>query len=252
METQKCIVEYQGLENSKEKETLYKEKIHPAFEKLTESLIFVYGFNSGSSQVENIKIDCVSFLYETIHKWDESRGTKAFSYFNVVAKNWLIINSRNYKKRMIRNVSLSDVESLSKKDKSLIAHSQLVESPEKMLMDSNKRNEIVEVLKIIRGRLTKENDVLCIEAITTVFEKIDHNSSRNKIQIETTIQELMTYIKDANSAVQLFPMIAQFMEANIRNDVEGIVEVKGLMNEIRSAWNMVPELLEDPNISVAS
>ena len=28
METQKCIVEYQGLENSKEKETLYKEKIH--------------------------------------------------------------------------------------------------------------------------------------------------------------------------------------------------------------------------------
>ena len=47
MDTQKCIVEYQGLENSAEKDALYKEKIHPAFEKLTESLIFVYGFNSG-------------------------------------------------------------------------------------------------------------------------------------------------------------------------------------------------------------
>ena len=46
--------------------------------------------------------------------------------------------------------------------------------------------------------------------------------------------------------------IRRLLKANIRNDVEGIVEVKGLMNEIRSAWNMVPELLEDPNISVAS
>ena len=190
MDTQKCIVEYQGLEKSAEKDALYKEKIHPAFEKLTESLIFVYGFNSGSSNIENIKIDCVSFLYETIHKWDESRGTKAFSYFNVVAKNWLIINSRNYKKRMIRNVSLSDVESLSKKDKSLIAHSQLVESPEKMLMDSNKRNEIVEVLKIIRGRLTKENDILCIEAITTVFEKIDQLDFLNKRAIYVYVREI--------------------------------------------------------------
>ena len=46
--------------------------------------------------------------------------------------------------------------------------------------------------------------------------------------------------------------IRRLLKSNIRNDVEGIVEVKGLMNEIRSAWNMVPELLEDPNISVAS
>ena len=88
--------------------------------------------------------------------------------------------------------------------------------------------------------------------LSDILKKIDHNSQRNKIQIETTIQELMTYIKDPNTAVQLFPMISDFMEANIRNDVEGIVEVKGLMNELRSAWNMVPELLEDPNISVAS
>ena len=36
--------------------------------------------------------------------------------------------------------------------------------------------------------------------------------------------------------------IRRLLKANIRNDVEGIVEVKGLMNEVRSAWNIVPEL----------
>ena len=46
--------------------------------------------------------------------------------------------------------------------------------------------------------------------------------------------------------------IRRLLKANIRNDVKGIVEVKGLINEIRSAWNMVPELLEDPNTSIAS
>ena len=190
METQKCIVEFQGLEDNKERETLYKEKIHPAFEKLTESLIYVYGFNSGSTQIENIKIDCVSFLYETIHKWDEARGTKAFSYFNVVAKNWLIINSRNYKKRMMRNVSLSDTDSLSKKDKFQIAHSQIVDSPEKLLMDSNKRNEILEVVEIIKSRVTKENEKLCLEAITTVFERIDQLDFLNKRAIYVYVREI--------------------------------------------------------------
>jgi len=46
--------------------------------------------------------------------------------------------------------------------------------------------------------------------------------------------------------------IRRLLKANIRNDVEGIVEVKGLMSEIRTAWNMVPQLLDDPDVSIAS
>ena len=54
--------------------------------------------------------------------------------------------------------------------------------------------------------------------LADMFKKIDGNSSRNKIQIESLIQELMVFIKDPNSAIQLFPMISDYMEANIRND----------------------------------
>ena len=54
--------------------------------------------------------------------------------------------------------------------------------------------------------------------LADMYKKIDENSSRNKIQIESLIQELMVFIKDPNSAIQLFPMISDYMEANIRND----------------------------------
>ena len=46
--------------------------------------------------------------------------------------------------------------------------------------------------------------------------------------------------------------IRRLLKANIKNDVEGIVEVKGLMKEISDAWNLVPQLLDDPDVSMAS
>ena len=46
--------------------------------------------------------------------------------------------------------------------------------------------------------------------------------------------------------------IRRLLKANIRNDVEGIVEVKGLMKEISDAWNLVPQLLDDPDVSMSS
>ena len=189
-DTQAAIVEYQEMEDGEEREKLYNTVIHIAFEKLAESLIFVYGFKNGSEEINSIKKDCVSFLYETIHKWDESRGTKAFSYFNVVAKNWLIINSRNYKKNVMRHVSMSDMTYMSKKDKAAIAHSQVAESPDKIMIAANQRNEINKVLEIIKARIHKENEVLCINAIIEIFSKIDQLDFLNKRAIYVYVREI--------------------------------------------------------------
>ena len=189
-DTQAAIVEYQETEDEKDREKIYNEKIHIAFEKLAESLIFVYGFKNGTEEITSIKKDCVSFLYETIHKWDEARGTKAFSYFNVVAKNWLIINSRNYKKNVMRHVSMSDMSYMSKKDKSIIAHSQVAEAPDKIMIAANQRNEIQDVLKIIKSRVTKENEKLCIDAIIEIFSKIDQLDFLNTRAIYVYVREI--------------------------------------------------------------
>ena len=67
--------------------------------------------------------------------------------------------------------------------------------------------------------------------VSDLFKKIDDNSKRNKIQIESLIQEMMTFIKDPQSAQALFPMISDFMEANVRND-ELLVKLAAVVQRV--------------------
>ena len=69
METQESLIFYQNSESLEEQQKVYLEKIAPAFEKLVENLIFVYGFKTAYDSFDDLKTDCVSFLYESIHKW---------------------------------------------------------------------------------------------------------------------------------------------------------------------------------------
>ena len=87
MDVQNKIVEYQITDCPKKKEKIYEEFINPAFTELVHSLVSVYGFKASNEDIAHLKSDCVSFLYETIYKWSPDKKSKAFSYFNVVAKN---------------------------------------------------------------------------------------------------------------------------------------------------------------------
>ena len=68
------------------------------FEKLAENIIHTFKFYYFDVPSEDVKHEVVSFLYMNMHKFTEGKG-KAFSYFSIVAKNYLILhNNNNYKK----------------------------------------------------------------------------------------------------------------------------------------------------------
>ena len=105
-----AVSDYQKAETKEERNNIYVEKIKPSFEKLAENLIFIHGFSKNNEHFKILKSDCVTFLYEILEKFDVNRGTKAFSYFNVCAKNYLIIaNNANYAK-MKRRTDLSVID----------------------------------------------------------------------------------------------------------------------------------------------
>ena len=172
-ETQESIQLYQLSECEDEKKRLYVEKVYPAFDKLAENLIFVYGFITPQDDYLCLKSDCTTFLYETINKWDSSRGTKAFSYFNVVAKNWLIMNSRKSKKQSSRTVSLSDISNLSVADKRCLANYDFIPAPDDILIRRNLHNEILELLYCIKKRVNGHKEKICIDAIIAVFKNVE-------------------------------------------------------------------------------
>ena len=80
------------------RERIYNEHIRIPFEKLAENIIHTFKFYYFDVPSEDVKHEVVSFLYMNMHKFTEGKG-KAFSYFSIVAKNYLILhNNNNYKK----------------------------------------------------------------------------------------------------------------------------------------------------------
>ena len=94
-----AIVEYNHSTDYKFRHRIYTEEIHPAFLKLAENIINTFKFSYFDYGFRDLQEEVVSNLVINMHKFDETRGSKAFSYFSIVAKNYLILNNNaNYKK----------------------------------------------------------------------------------------------------------------------------------------------------------
>ena len=98
-EVQDAIVEYNASEIVSERNEIYGKRIHAAFDKLAENIINTFKFTYFDDPFVDVKHEVVAFMVMNMHKYDHSKGSKAFSYFSVVAKNYLILhNNNNYKK----------------------------------------------------------------------------------------------------------------------------------------------------------
>jgi hypothetical protein len=139
---------------------------------------------------EDLKNDCVTFLYETLYKFDPSRGSKAFSYFNVVAKNWLIIRSKKNTRELKRSVSIDDIEILSHRDKVAIEYHSIAESQDAAMLKKNAIENLFKLLEEIKGRLDGTNEISCINAIITLFTSIDDLDFLNKRAVFVYLRDL--------------------------------------------------------------
>lgn len=189
-ETQAAIVMFQTADSKKEREKIYKNDIMPAFEKLVENLINIYKFSGMHDSYENLKNDCVTFLFETINKFDESRGTTAFSYFNVVAKNWLIIKTKQKNNKQKKNISLDDVQSLTTDELILIENNQTIDSIEEDVFQLESKNELRLMFKHLLSSSKSKNEIACLNSIVTILENIDDIDFINKNAIQLYIKEL--------------------------------------------------------------
>ena len=98
-EVQDAVVEYNSCKKASERNEIYGTRIHAAFDKLAENIINTFKFTYFDDPFNDVKHEVVAFMVMNMHKYDHTKGSKAFSYFSVVAKNYLILhNNNNYKK----------------------------------------------------------------------------------------------------------------------------------------------------------
>ena len=97
-----AIVAYNKETNQTKRNKIFKDHINYPFNKLVENIYHTFRFSYFDVPYEDIKAEVVAFLTEKISKYQEGKG-KAFSYFSIVAKNYLIIqNNANYAKMKMR------------------------------------------------------------------------------------------------------------------------------------------------------
>jgi hypothetical protein len=189
-ETEVSIVTFLESANKKERENVYKLEIFPAMEKLVESLIYVYGFKSPLMTTPELIEEGCFFIYNSLHKWNPDKGSKAFSYFNVVAKNFLINTTNNHRKKYFKHVHLDDVKSVSGDIKKQISEYVELPSTEELMIIHEIRAEKVGRVKKIRGHLTDDRDLITISAVEKLFDAAQELDFINKQSIYVYLSEI--------------------------------------------------------------
>lgn len=103
-----AIVKYSNTEDRDLKEKLYIEFIQPAFDQMVDKIIYTYRFTS-LPNIVYLRDECKIWLTTILNKYDPSKGSKAFSYFSVVTKNWFIHKVKKTQKRNRTEVFLEDI-----------------------------------------------------------------------------------------------------------------------------------------------
>ena len=98
-ETENSIIEYNGSTDIQIREDIYNNKIKRPFEKLVENIFNTFKFSYFETGPLDVQKETVSHLVSNIHKYEPVKG-KAFAYFSIVAKHYLIaLNNSTYKRR---------------------------------------------------------------------------------------------------------------------------------------------------------
>ena len=74
------------------------------------------------------------------------------------------------------------------------------------------------------------------KSLSALFKDIYDNSKRNKTQIEVLVKEVGGFIKDGDMAVQLIPMIREYLDINVKND-ELLVKLASIVQRLIQAEN---------------
>tara|TARA_B100000287_G_C20564100_1_gene753707 strand:+ start:122 stop:517 length:396 start_codon:yes stop_codon:yes gene_type:complete len=72
------------------------------------------------------------------------------------------------------------------------------------------------------------------KSLSSLFKDIYDNTKYNRKQLDVLTRELTKFIKDGDTAVQIVPMIKEYLEINVKND-DQLVKMAGIVQRLISA-----------------
>ena len=183
LDTEEAIIAYNKSTSQREKNDLYKNRIQYPFEKLAENILNTFKFSYFDVSKQDVQMEVISNLIEKIHMFQEGKG-KAFSYFSIVAKNYLILKNNGNYKRFKKTALLSEMpESWNPSDDFYEVQfgEELNEFKELML-----RYWDINLTRVF----TKKRDIQIADAVLELFRRSQHIENFNKKHLYLLIREM--------------------------------------------------------------
>jgi|TARA_A100001011_G_C14310351_1_gene845250 hypothetical protein len=181
--TERAIIRYNNSDNEILRNKIYQEHIEYPFQKLAENIIHTFKFYYFDVPSEDVKHEVVSFLVMNMHKFKAGKG-KAFSYFSIVAKNYLILHNNNNYKKMKQHEKLDVLDF----KRSLSSESSQVENAEANsefteLMLNYWDNNLNNVFK-------RKKDIRVADSVLELFRRRQNIENFNKKALYILIREM--------------------------------------------------------------
>ena len=181
--TEDAIIRYNKEERAYMKQRIYNDHIRRAFDKLCENIIHTFKFYYFDVPSEQVKQEVISFLVLNMHKFKEGKG-KAFSYFSIVAKKYLILhNNKNY--AHYKSHDDLDVLDWNKKNKEEMETTEENESVREYV------NQFIEYWENnITNVFSRKKDILVADSVLEIFRRSEHIENFNKKALYIMIREM--------------------------------------------------------------
>ena len=181
--TERAIIRYNNSDDEILRNKIYQEHIEYPFQKLAENIIHTFKFYYFDVPSEDVKHEVVSFLVMNMHKFKAGKG-KAFSYFSIVAKNYLILHNNNNYKKMKQHQKLDVLDF----KRSLSSESSQVENAEANsefteLMLNYWDNNLNNVFK-------RKKDIRVADSVLELFRRRQNIENFNKKALYILIREM--------------------------------------------------------------
>tara|TARA_R100001015_G_C4589196_1_gene144852 strand:- start:143 stop:838 length:696 start_codon:yes stop_codon:yes gene_type:complete len=183
-DTEAAIISYSLSECKQAREDLYRDQIQPAFDELVNKIVYTYKFTS-LENIDVLKDECKVWLTTILGKFDATKGTKAFSYFSVVTKNWFTHKAKKQAQKNRREVNYDE----------MIKEFEVVKArEEKSYQEMQEEQEfwhflLSEVKSWDRPNL-RDNEKTVLNAVLTLMDNIEQIEIFNKKAIYLYLREI--------------------------------------------------------------
>ena len=200
-----AIIQYNNSSDSRERTLLYINFIQPAFDEMVDKIVFTYKFTT-LPNIDNLREECKIYLTTILDKYNPDKGSKAFSYFSVITKNWFIhkVKKSNLQSKREINIEELNTEHQLKYVSTKIMYEEQrqeaefwthlwreIESWENMKLKANEE-KVLKAIKILLSDVNNSNLIFNKKAIYLYIREI---TGLNTKQVVNNLNKLRTKYK---------------------------------------------------------